>query len=1265
MFEITGDDIALLNEEDLRTLVARLCESELRRRHLPLSAVMWGGHQNAADAGLDVRVDLGSDAEIDGFIPRPQTGFQVKKPDMPPAQILKEMRPHGAVRSVICDLANKRGAYIIVSSSASTSDLALGKRRKAMAEALHDVRGADALAFDFYDRTRLATWVRDHAGLILWVKERIGRAVQGWSSYGPWAYAPEGVSGEYLLDDTIRIRTGRYEKEGGISALEGIERMRALLETPGAVVRVVGLSGVGKTRFAQALFDDRLGKESLDPSIAIYTNIADEPNPPPIGIASDLVATQTRVILVIDNCTPELHRRLSEVCRAPESRLSVLTIEYDIREDQPEGTEVFELHPSSDELIERLLKKRFRDLSAVNASTIARSSGGKARIAIVLAATVKQKETITGLRDEELFRRLFQQRHDNDESLLLIGQACSLVHSFNGEDVSDAPTAELTRLGRLIEKTATEMFRGVAELRRRDLVQQRGVWRAILPPAVANRLAATALESIPRVAIGSKLVAEAPERLLTSFSRRLGYLHFSVEAQTIVREWLNESGRLGNLATLDSVGKAMFTNIAPVIPEATLSVLERAFSAARTEQELQKYADYIHLPRSLANEPDLFERSAVLIAKIAEHTGDGNHSNQVRDLFASLFFVHLSGTRAPIERRLVVVERLLAAEDTRERKLGLAGLKAALQTTHFSSFYNFAFGARSRDHGLWPQSQAELKHWFGATLRLTEQLACSETRSATEVRGVLADSFRGLWTNARVYAELEAVCRAISAKQFWPGGWIAVRVTQHFDSKGLPPDICGRLATLEEILRPKDVVQKVRSFVLPSRGGAIDLALEDSDTADIHNRLQQLEATAEYLGREVARDEEAFSELLPEFVISTGRLWSFGTGLAQSADQPTAVWNRLLAQFALTPERERQIHIFSGFLQGLRIKDPCLSEVLLDEAVENETLASWYPILQAHAGVNKRGVHRMLHSLALGKAPSEAYRHLAWGRASECISPHDLSKLLRQIVCKPDGFDVAAEILFMRLDSKSDRKQGNPRELVDVGRHLMRRVKFAKRQDRSDYHLAGIVKCCLGAARDAILVEQICRKLKTAILKHQTNVSGNDDLLHALLSVYPRAALDGLFVGKKGAVAARLIRDLHWLRSNPFDVISENELLEWCNQEPQIRYPLAAAAITFATEPDASGRRHWTSVALQLLKHAPDRGLVLKELIAQFTPMSWSGSLAAALESNLRLLDDLENYPDPKLAPAISQNKIELSRMIERERLWEAEQEKQRDERFE
>ena len=123
MFEITADDIAVLNDENLRAVVARLCEAEVRRRGFSASYVTWGGNQNAADGGIDVRVALPPGSVTDGFVPRVGTGFQVKK-------------------------------QLIVSSEGSTSDSALTSRRDAMKEAMKGVANADALALDAHASPR-------------------------------------------------------------------------------------------------------------------------------------------------------------------------------------------------------------------------------------------------------------------------------------------------------------------------------------------------------------------------------------------------------------------------------------------------------------------------------------------------------------------------------------------------------------------------------------------------------------------------------------------------------------------------------------------------------------------------------------------------------------------------------------------------------------------------------------------------------------------------------------------------------------------------------------------------------------------------------------------------------------------------------------------------------------------------------------------------------------------------------------------------------
>lgn len=391
MIEVTAEDVAALRDEDLRALIGLLCEAELRQRNLPVAAVTWGGSQTAKDGGVDVRVSLAHGTSIEGFVPKANTILQVKKQDMPRGEILDEMRPQEIVRPVIAELARVSGAYVIV-SSASKSDSALANRKAAMAEAVQGVEAAADLTLDFYDANRVATWVRDRAGLIPWVRSKIGKSIKGWQAYGDWSPRPKGAVGAYLYDNEARIKSGKDESDA-LSAIDGINRIRDSLRTAGSVVRLVGLSGVGKTRLAEALFEPTVGINNLDPSLAFYTDVGFEPDPPPVSLASDLIANRTRAILVIDNCPPDVHRRLSDVVGSAGSTLSVITIEYDIQEDQPEGTDVFVLDTSSLSLIEKLVTTRYPALSQVDCRTIAEFSGGNARIALALARTIEKAET--------------------------------------------------------------------------------------------------------------------------------------------------------------------------------------------------------------------------------------------------------------------------------------------------------------------------------------------------------------------------------------------------------------------------------------------------------------------------------------------------------------------------------------------------------------------------------------------------------------------------------------------------------------------------------------------------------------------------------------------------------------------------------------------------------------------------------------------------------------------------------------------------------
>jgi hypothetical protein len=409
-----------------------------------------------------------------------------------------------------------------------------------------------------------------------------------------------------------------------------------------------------------------------------------------------------------------------------------------IRDDQTEGTEVFEIQAASIDLIEKLLRKRYPTLSHVDARTAADFSGGNARIAIAVANTVSRGGALASLNDTQLFERLFVQRQRKDHSLLAMAQACALVYSFDGEDLSEE-NGELVRLARLIGAAPEVAYRDVAELLRRELAQRRGRWRAILPHALANRLAATALQNIPLSLIDDCLVNGAPERLTKSFSRRLGYLDTSREAIEIVRRWLDPKGWIGSdVWNLDEFGKALFQNTLPAAPEAGLHTLEVNIPAYGSDTPINT-GDYVaRALRSLAWDPALFERSTALLEILAIH-GDGSIAKEAAEMHRSLFHLYLSGTHATAEQRAAVIKKLLNSTTPAERSLGFSALDAMLECVHFSSHYDFRFGAHSRDYGYQPKTYGDLVHWYKVALVVAEEVALSSGPDAEAAKATIAD----------------------------------------------------------------------------------------------------------------------------------------------------------------------------------------------------------------------------------------------------------------------------------------------------------------------------------------------------------------------------------------------------------------------------------------------------------------------------------------------------------------------------------------------
>ncbi|AYM61265.1 hypothetical protein G6L68_01780 [Agrobacterium fabrum] len=1274
LFLVTSEEIQRLNDEQARELVARLARAETEKLKACNSSVTWGGDQRAKDGGIDVRVTSSSVSHYSTYLPRSCIGYQVKAEKFAPSKIPGEMTHAGSISASIADLLRTDGAYVIVSTKDSVSDSSLSARKAKMTECAKDA-GLDGLGvLDFFDARRVADWVEQYPAIGVWVKDTVGSTIQGWKPYGPWAYRENDVNAQYLIDD--RVKVFAPNSDDGSNALEAINTIRQDLAS-GRTVRLVGLSGVGKTRLVQALFDARISTSvpALSSDAVVYADLSDHLEPQPTSMAENLVGGVAPTFLIVDNCGQELHKRLAEIVARSSARVSLLTVEYDIRDDLPEATTCYRLEGSSDEVINELLGRRYPHLSRSDIQRVAEFSDGNARVAFALASASEVSDELAKLTDDALFRRLFHQKQMESDELLRCAEAASLLYSFDGEDVSD--TSELALLASTSGLSAVTLYRGVAELQRRGLVQQRGKWRAVLPQAISNKLAARAIESIPPMLITDVLVNKATERVAKSCSRRIGYLHSSPSAQRMVAEILKPGGRFDRADALDDTWRQILKNFLPVDPSSGLAALGRMIGSVDAPSlDNHVASDLVRMVRSLAYDAQMFPDALRLLLEFIKEDEVRGNSNSSREAIVSLFSCHLSGTHAPIEMRISSLRRVLQSNKPLVAALGLEALRKSFETAHFTSQFDHDFGARRRDYGWSPRSQSDVVQWYSGFAKLALEAASKEEVNGP-VRHILGRSIRGLCQDAGIISEVEAIAEALVASGGWPDGWIGVRETLHWAKSDAPADILERLHALERLLAPTDLVGEIRSAVLVRNAGMVEL-LEDGEEVDYSTRNSMMHENAKRLGGMAATDPMIVSQLLRELLVdqSDAVSVSFGIGLGEvSADR-----HRLLDQakeiLATMRSSDVTLLVIRGVLRGWREADQSACDRFLDAAVVDPVWGQWFPELQCAVGLDGDAVERILQALRAGIAPHWQYRYLTLGGAPDVLAPDVIEAVANSIVENADGSGIAVEFLGMAIHSSKAR--GEDFELDIAGRigTFLARIDLSKckiEDTMVDHHLGRLFMFVLNKTSSQSLVNDMLQNVLSWERTDRRRYAYNRGrFLQPFFSTRPELTLDAIYQPDPDgsySTATDLAAGFDNERgSRPIEGLPTTAAIEWGSSSPTDRY-LFLAETCLLYEPETPDKkqddRRLSELAREVFKASPNKRDVLKAYIGRLMPMSWSGSRAEKLRKRLGILNDLASLAAEEDAEIVEDERTRMLKLVTEMKAEEDAHERGRNERFE
>ncbi|WP_421323077.1 hypothetical protein [Aeromonas veronii] len=1279
IFDIEKDDLLRLSDTQLEELIARLAEAEIAAHGHSPAYVHWSGSINAPDGGIDVHVRVPVEHMSTGFIERPDTVFQAKIHGMPKSAISKEMAPAGKLSRAIAELAAKGGSYIIISLSDDCSPPMKQDRLKAMKDAVKDDPHRSNIQLDFYDRSKLVQWLRQHPSVMLWAKKILGQGYSGWQPYGAWSNPPQGSEDTLISAPgvTITLPSGKGQK---LAIQDAIGPMRELIRSTNKAVRITGLSGVGKTRIVQALFDESVGEDALDRTIAVYVDTGENPEPSATAMLDRLIAEGRRAIMILDNCPSELHTLLASKVAA-KGTISLITVEYDIRDDKPQITEVIQIEAVGPEVAEQLVLRRFPNIDRNNARRIAEFADGNARVSLAIAERVEEGESLAQLSDAQLFNRLFEQRNNPDDSLREQAEILSLVYSFSVSTAEEGQN-ELEVLGSISGYSVSQLFRATSKLSDRHIVQKRAHWRAILPHAVANRLAALALDSIPVDQLRATFEATGRQRLLMSFAHRLGLLHDHTVAKEIVKIWLEPDGLLGRITTLDDISARMLDYIAPVSPEILLDRIETVLVSSSFMGMKPGYnsrrTSVINLLCLLAYESNAFGRCIRLLIHLADYEKENDGNNPLTRQITNFFQAYLSGTHATLEQRIAIMNECFSSDVPRRKSLGFKMLATALED-RWTGFGMNAFGARPRNYGLHP-SHDELVQWRSAFIDVAVQLGTSGD-PAVEVpaRQIMGNTFRGMWSQIAIREKLIDAARKLHAHRPWGDGWKAVRTTIYFDhterknANNVEP-IPDNLAALEKELEPHDLISAILTYVL-SKGQdywALDANFDHEKIHKYDEARQRLEAKALQLGEEFAISGHKLDELGPN-LFSNGWMpntYAFGRGLAKGGHDLRAGWQQLVEQLEPLSEVGINVAVFGGFIKEMDAFEPYLVQELLDFCAQHPVLRHSLVYLHPWGKFTEVDLERCMMLLDDPDIDPNIYEPILWRDEYASLPRARILELAMRLLSKPGGSDVVLEALSMRLHDKDVMVDTLGPDFRQIG---LRAAILNLPKDHNDpggtrgYNMECVINAVLRFGGNDAEKQEWLDAIFAVVDLHYGYVHSYESAIETTAALMPEAFLNRIFEGSEEQQERRQFficnRDL---RFSPIAHINMDFLISWCcaRNEPRVWVAIAASIHLWEKDGEIEGLR-MSELALRLLESSPDPAIVLEIFAERVTPSSYSGSRAEVMQSREKAIRKLVEHERADISTAAQRVSANLIQLIERQKERELREDMEHEQRFE
>ena len=1199
-FEVSLDHVSVLGERMLPELAERLLNAEASAYDLPSPVIHVAKNIYAADGGEDARITWEDGPSQTWFLPSRACQFQLKSGTIGPAAAGKE-----ALKDMVGPFVQQGGNYIMLCThpyDQKATQARENRTRQALREAGLTISDDQV---QFRSAEQIANWVNHHPAVAVWLKEKTQPGTVGpFRSWVHWSGGAEHDSFPWVEDERLP---------------ELKQRLLQLISQPHGVARVVGLSGVGKTRLVmEALGPAAEGEESgYDLStLVMYTSQQE------IGsVVQTLADIGQPAIVVVDDCALPTHRTLSNVVQRQGSRLSLLTIDDEV----PVGTlddSTIKVDHAPSSVTETIIDQALPGLPSEDQRRLSRFSRGFPKIATRLSLIWPRSEPVVNATDDDLVDAFVLGRRPRNPELLL--QSAELLSVFDLVGVESSEGGHFAEIAGLGHNLDADSFRlAVKDLADRGVVQRRGRLGRLQPLPIALRLAERQWRRWTPERWDQVLAGSVSPDLKVASARQLTLLNETSLAGEIVRHVCRHGGPLDSAEGISQVGHCeILSYLAEVDAETVARQLERSLNEiedlALLPSQIRRHLRWAL--SKIAFLPETFEEGARLLLRLATAENEGSASNS-HGGFPGLFPVFLGDTAAEGRARLELLDELkheaIKSGCTGMQLMVVKALSAGIETNHFSRMSGpEVHGARPALQSWVPATQREVNEYVGSCLTRLAEFARQSDEAGTLARAELGISLRGLVRHGFMDAVAEAVRRVNRDVGFWSQALRSLMVLLSYDAEKLSPDVIERVQTLVDELQPQSIDLRVQALVT-------ELAWPTETTVgevDITKQWERRTEAVRNLASELIDRPSELAKLLPQ--MSGGRqamMYVLGQAIARLSDPPLEWLEPITLAVVQVPQAERNFELLAGYVAGLAERDPNFPGGFKEELLRSPELSPAFPLISARLGITLPDIDLAVSAVKEGALFPRQFITWSYGGVLSEVPTPAVATLIDAILGPDtDGFEVALELVHMYAFGQKEKLEGLRPQILKLAEQASY-SHVVSDWVMTEHHFEEVIGWVLDKGRedeDARAVALIvARGLVDSESFHEDRLLKM--VVPTLLREFPEISwpLISQAIVSGGKQALRL----QWMMGDAFSYdhepnslilnLPEDVLFAWCHATPDHGPAFAGAVLPVITtrDPQATERELHPSTA-RLIDEFGERNDVQQEIEANIHSFGWMGS---------------------------------------------------------